>query len=55
MTNIECIECGFKIDLSDAEEGELIVCSECGTEMEVTSLDPPKVDAAPAEEEDWGE
>lgn len=55
MKIVECIECGFEIDLTDSEEGELIVCPECGTEMEVTCLDPPTVDAAPAEEEDWGE
>ena len=55
MPTIECIECGNEIDLTEAEEGELIVCDECGTEMEVKSLDPPTVDAAPVVEEDWGE
>ena len=55
MTKGECIECGKNIDLSDAEEGELITCPECGTEMEVISLNPPSLEPAPPEEEDWGE
>lgn len=55
MTNGECIECGKAIDLADAEEGELITCPECGTEMEVVSLNPPSLEPAPPEEEDWGE
>jgi alpha-aminoadipate carrier protein LysW len=55
MINGECIECGKKIDLSDAEEGELITCPECGTEMEVVSLNPPSLEPAPPEQEDWGE
>jgi alpha-aminoadipate carrier protein LysW len=52
---VECLECGCEIELEDVEEGELIVCPECGTEMEVVSLNPPVVEAAPEEEEDWGE
>jgi len=55
MVNVECIECGKSIDVSEAEEGELITCPECGTEMEVVSLNPPTLEAAPPEEEDWGE
>lgn len=34
---------------------ELITCRECGTDLEVTSVDPPAVAEAPMEEEDWGE
>jgi alpha-aminoadipate carrier protein LysW len=55
MTNAECIECGFELTLEDVEEGELIVCPECGTEMEVVGLNPIVLEPAPAEEEDWGE
>jgi len=55
MSNIECIECGFKLTLKDIEEGELIVCPECGTDMEVVNLKPITLEPAPVEEEDWGE
>jgi alpha-aminoadipate carrier protein LysW len=55
MVNGECIECGKHIDLADAEQGELVTCPECGTEMEVVSLAPPALEPAPPEEEDWGE
>jgi alpha-aminoadipate carrier protein LysW len=34
---------------------ELIICRECGTELEVASLEPPSLVPAPTEEEDWGE
>ena len=34
---------------------ELIKCRECGTDLEVTGIDPPAVAEAPMEEEDWGE
>jgi len=55
MANVECLECGFELTLEDIEEGELIVCPECGTEMEVVSIDPISLEPAPVEEEDWGE
>jgi len=53
---VECPVCGAEITLShDAIEGELIPCEDCGTDLEVTRLDPPAVSEAPKEEEDWGE
>lgn len=53
---VECPVCGAEFELQDdAVEGELITCADCGTELEVTSLDPPEVAEAPSEEEDWGE
>jgi alpha-aminoadipate carrier protein LysW len=55
MTTADCDECGYNVELTDTIEGELILCPECGTDLEVVSLDPPKLDPAPAEEEDWGE
>lgn len=51
-----CPECDAELVLpEDAMEGEIIVCSDCGVELEVVSLDPPTLDVAPEEEEDWGE
>ena len=35
--------------------GELLECPDCGTELEIESVDPVKVTEAPTEEEDWGE
>ena len=50
----ECPVCGVEITLSgDVEEGEIIICEDCGSELEVTGKD--SVQEAPQEEEDWGE
>ncbi len=52
----ECPICAAEVLLSfDAVEGELIVCPECGAELEVINIDPPELAEAPQEEEDWGE
>ncbi|HMR66879.1 MAG TPA: lysine biosynthesis protein LysW [Anaerolineae bacterium] len=52
----ECPECGAEVSLpDDVMEGEIVQCAECGMELEVVSLDPPELDLAPEEEEDWGE
>jgi len=53
--SVNCPECDAAITLEDVVEAELVVCPECGVELEVVSLDPPQVDLAPEEEEDWGE
>ena len=51
-----CPECEADISLPDGTvEGEIIQCPDCGVELEVISLDPPMLDLAPEEEEDWGE
>jgi len=56
MSNIKCPECDAEIALeSGTMVGEIIVCSDCGVDLEVTALDPPAVEIAPMEEEDWGE
>jgi alpha-aminoadipate carrier protein LysW len=50
-----CPECDAEIELVDVMLGEIIVCSDCGVDLEVTSLNPPTLEVAPMEEEDWGE
>jgi alpha-aminoadipate carrier protein LysW len=51
-----CIECGAELDLpSGVEEAEIVVCPDCGIELEVISLDPITLELAPEVEEDWGE
>jgi alpha-aminoadipate carrier protein LysW len=53
---VECPICNVGIQFgSDAVVGELMSCPECGTELEITGLNPPAVAEAPQEEEDWGE
>ncbi|MFZ6033016.1 MAG: lysine biosynthesis protein LysW [Melioribacter sp.] len=52
----ECPVCGAELELAEGTVvGELLECPDCGTELEVVSLDPPKLNEAPQEEEDWGE
>ena len=52
----ECTECLAEIQLADdLEEGEIIVCPDCGVELEVLSVDPLTIEMAPEEAEDWGE
>lgn len=52
----ECPTCAAEVVVAgDVVKGELISCSECGTELEVKSLNPVVLGEAPQEEEDWGE
>lgn len=48
-------ETGAKIVISNPELGELVVDEETGAEFEVISVEPPRLQAAPEEAEDWGE
>ncbi len=51
----ECPECFGEIELNDVMQNEIVQCSDCGADLEVVSLEPFKLEAAPEEEEDWGE
>jgi alpha-aminoadipate carrier protein LysW len=56
MQTAKCIECDADVPLADdVVTGEIIECRECGVELEVMSVDPPRLNQAPQEEEDWGE
>jgi len=56
MSTIPCPECAAEIELEIGTElNEIIVCPDCGVDLEVISLDPTAVELAPMEEEDWGE
>lgn len=53
---VECPICDGEVELGeDTIQGELVECNDCGTELEVTSVDPYTVAEAPQEEEDWGQ
>lgn len=51
--SVVCPECDnpLDIDVDDVEEGEVISCDECGTELEVVSSDP--LELAPVDEEGY--
>jgi alpha-aminoadipate/glutamate carrier protein LysW len=56
MSTITCPECEAQMELaSGTEVGEILVCPDCGVDLEVTGLDPAAVELAPMEQEDWGE
>lgn len=51
--SVVCPECDnpLDIDVDDVEEGEVIQCDECGTDLEVVSSDP--LELAPVDEEGY--
>lgn len=52
----KCVVCEAEVTVPEnCCEGELIVCQDCGTELEVVSLNPLTVEEAPQVQEDWGE
>jgi len=51
----ECPECGAALQRKDMVQGEIFSCPDCGTELEVASVDPFQAIPAPREAEDWGE
>jgi len=56
MSTITCPECAAGLALpSDAMQHELIPCPDCGSELEIISLNPLAVELAPEVQEDWGE
>ncbi len=51
-----CPVCDADVTIADdTVVGELMTCEDCGCELEVLELDPPKLGEAPEAEEDWGE
>ena len=51
-----CPECDAEVDIpGDAMENELLACAECGSELEIMTLNPITLEPAPEVEEDWGE
>jgi alpha-aminoadipate carrier protein LysW len=52
-----CPECDadVPVDQSRTETGDLLVCEDCGAELEVLDAAHPRLGLAPPVEEDWGE
>ena len=45
MKKVKCPDCGAKIKIENkVEVGDILECSECGTEVEVLSLSPLMVE-----------
>jgi len=53
--NNECPMCGCGLSYENVELNELLPCPDCGSDLEVTSMDPFTLEMAPLEKEDWGE
>ncbi|HSV85724.1 MAG TPA: lysine biosynthesis protein LysW [Levilinea sp.] len=50
-----CPECDAAVDLEGMGLNEIVVCADCGADLELVSLEPVQLDLAPVETEDWGE
>jgi alpha-aminoadipate carrier protein LysW len=52
-----CPECdaAVAVDGSKNEVGDMLICDDCGAELEVLEVGPPRLGIAPPVEEDWGE
>ncbi|OGF67084.1 MAG: lysine biosynthesis protein LysW [Candidatus Fischerbacteria bacterium RBG_13_37_8] len=56
MSNSSCPVCdNALIAAANAQVSELIICPDCGSELEIKTVNPFSVVEAPREEEDWGE
>ena len=56
MTKGVCGICDGAVLLPEgAVTGEILRCHDCGTELEVVSLDPLQLEEAPQVQEDWWE
>ena len=56
MNQATCPTCDAPVALpAGAVVHELISCADCGTDLEILSLNPLTIDLAPEVEEDWGE
>lgn len=51
-----CPECEAEVSFSRPPlSGQVVACAGCGTELEVVSREPLRLEPAPEVEEDWGE
>ena len=54
--NAICPECEGSLHLDGVLAGEIVVCPDCGVDLEVTAVSPSvELALAPQEAEDWGE
>lgn len=57
MPTTACPECSEKVFVdAEQEQGDIIFCDECGTELEIVGLDPIELDIyADADDDDFDE
>lgn len=56
QTSARCPVCDGAVALAaGTAAAEIVSCPDCGCDLEVRSLDPPRLAEAPQSEEDWGE
>lgn len=49
-----CPDCDSRIDFpTNAQEGQLITCHNCESELEIIGLNPPELDWAYVGDDDW--
>ena len=52
----ECPVCGAEIEIAkNSIAGELVICGDCGVELELLETNPVELAEAPSAEEDWGQ
>jgi alpha-aminoadipate carrier protein LysW len=52
MPTTVCPECDEEVFVdADSEQGDVVTCDECGTDLEVVGLDPIEVDIYEAKED----
>ena len=53
----KCIECSADLEVVESKltVGEIVICPDCGVEIEVVKLAPLKLAKAPDEDDDFGE
>lgn len=54
MPTTTCPECSEEVYVdADSEQGDVISCDECGTDLEVVGLDPIEVDVHDEDKDDY--
>jgi len=51
----ECPTCWAVFGLIEVIKNEIVQCPECGTDLEIRTINPTTLDLAPETEEDYGE
>ncbi len=53
MPTTACPECSEDVFVdAESEQGDVIACDECGTELEIVGLDPIELDISPDKDTD---
>lgn len=56
MPTAKCPECDEEVYVdAESEQGDVVTCDECGTDLEVVGLDPVELDAYSGDYDDLGD